>query len=279
VKTVIEYEDLDHDTRHKLIDVLRRLCKDNPLSAHCYATYYLVYEPDRTSAVLLFSNNESIESYALIWYGGKFSIQDVYEVHVWNPAMDVIQEINIPPEKRADIQLHGTISISIDVITGYFRSLGFRKFHVEEYYDMVCGYKDFKPSPFEKLAVRLGEEHATLYKDLELERGIEIGIDEARSILREYTHYGVIIDDILVAIAARYVTLPEIHVLGGIFTRKEYRRRGYARAVTSALTREAVASRTLAGLHVEVDNEPAINVYRNLGYKIIKTRTWIYAHP
>ena len=60
---------------------------------------------------------------------------------------------------------------------------------------------------------------------------------------------------------------------------KEYRGKGYAKAVVSALTREAVTSGALAGLHVEEDNEPAIRIYENLGYKIIKTRTWIFAHP
>ncbi len=54
---------------------------------------------------------------------------------------------------------------------------------------------------------------------------------------------------------------------------------GYAKAAVSALTREAVASGAYAGVHVEENNEPAIRVYRNLGYRITKTRTWIFAHP
>ena len=73
-----------------------------------------------------------------------------------------------------------------------------------------------------------------------------MGLDEAKEILRTYTHYGVIVNDVLASIAARYVTLPEIHVIGGVFTRREYRGRGYAKAVTSALTKEIVDFRTLA---------------------------------
>jgi len=68
-------------------------------------------------------------------------------------------------------------------------------------------------------------------------------------------------------------------MIGGVFTRKRYRGRGYAKAVTSALTREAVFSGAVAGLHVEVDNEPAIKVYKNLGYQITKTRTWVFTYP
>ena len=88
-----------------------------------------------------------------------------------------------------------------------------------------------------------------------------------------------IVDNVLASIAASYVTLPWIRVIGGVFTRRKHRGRGYAKAVTSALTRETVSSRATAGLHVEVDNEPAIKVYKNLGYRITKTRTWIFAYP
>lgn len=84
------------------------------------------------------------------------------------------------------------------------------------------------PAPLERLAVKLGE-HAPLYRDLELGRGIEISIGEAREILRKYTYYGVIIDGVLASIAARYITLPVIRIIGGVFTRREYRGRAMPR--------------------------------------------------
>ncbi len=54
---------------------------------------------------------------------------------------------------------------------------------------MICDRESLEPSPLEELAVRLGEEHALLYRDLELERGIELSVDEAREILKEYNVY------------------------------------------------------------------------------------------
>lgn len=276
--TVHKLKGSELTARHWIASMLSRLCKDSPLSAHCYAIYYLTRRPSRTE-ILVLASGGSIKSYALIRYGGEFTIEDVYEIHLWNPTNDVVAGINISPDKRVDIQLHDNTSIGTGEIIDHFRSLGFREFHVEEFYDMICGRESFNPSPLEGLAIKLGEKHAYLYKDLELERGIEMTMDEAREILKEYTHYGVIVDYILASIAARYVTLPWNHVIGGVFTRKEYRGRGYAKAVTSALTREAVASGAYAGLHVEVDNEPAIRVYKALGYRVLKTRTWIFAHP
>ncbi len=278
METLIKLKDLEPDLQQQLINLLGRLCREDLLSAHCYATYYLTYEPYRTELLLVTSNN-NIESYALIRYSGKFTIQDIYEVHIWNPSNNLVSEINIPPDKRVDIQLYNATHNDVEVVVRHFRNLGFRRLYVEKFYDMICSREDFKPSPLEKLAIKLGREHASLYRELELLRGVEISIDEAREILKEYTHYGVIINDTLVSIAARYITLPVIHIIGGVFTRKEYRKKGYAKAVSSALTREAVSSGASAGLHVEVDNEPAIKVYTKLGYKIIRARTWIFAHP
>jgi len=265
-------------SRRWLIDVLASLCKENPLTVHCYAVYYLMREPDRTEIVLM-ASGDSIESYALVWYGGNFTISDIYEVHIWNPTREVVLGISIPPDRRVDIQLYDNAPSDVELVTSHFRSLGFSRFHIEEFHDMVCTHESFTPSPLEKLAVRLEERYASLYRDLELERGIEISFEEAREILKTYIHYGVIVDNVLVSIAASYVTLPWIYMIGGVFTRERYRGRGYAKAVTSALTREAVFSEAIAGLHVEVDNEPAIKVYKNLGYQITKTRTWVFTYP
>ena len=88
----------------------------------------------------------------------------------------------------------------------HFRSLGFKKFRTEEFYDMVCDCSSFSPSSLERLAVKLGEEYVPLYRDLEFGRGIEITLDEASKILEKYTHYGVIVNNTLAFIVARYVT-------------------------------------------------------------------------
>ena len=278
MNAILRLKDLEHTTQQRLMNILNKLCEDQPLSIHCYAIYYLTYEPHRTE-LLLMTSGSNIRSYVLVWYGGKFIIQDIYEVHIWNPISDIVSKIDIPPNKRVDIQLYNSTLSDIEIVKKHFKALGFRRFSIEEFYDMVCDRESFNPSPLEKLAVKLSEEHALLYKDLELERGVEISVDEAREILKEYTHYGVIINNVLASIAARYITLPRIHLIGGVFTRKRYRGKGYAKAVTSALTRDAIASGAIVGLHVEVSNKPAIKVYRSLGYKVIRTRTWIFAHP
>jgi len=258
------------------LNVLARFCRENPFSAHCYAFYYLMHEPCRTEIVLVASGN-AVESYSLIRYGSRFTIMDIYEVHIWSPAREVVREISIPPDKRVNIQLHNSTPNDIELVINHFKSLGFREFQVGEFHDMICIHESFKPSSLEKLAVKLGEEHASLYRDLELERGIEISVEEAREILKTYLHYGVIVDGVLVSIVASYITLPWIYIIGGVFTREKYRGRGYAKAVVSAITRKALSSGAVVGLHVEVGNEPAKRVYKTLGYQIARIRTWIFA--
>ena len=233
MSTVFKLKGTELASRQWPMNVLTRLCKENPLSAHCYAVYYLTHEPDRTEIVLM-ASGDNIESYALVWYGGRFTIMDVYEVHIWSPSREVVQVIKIPPDKRVDMQLYDNAPSDVELVTSRFRSLGFSGLHVEEFHDMVYTRESFTPSPLERLAVRLEEKHASLYRDLELEREIEISVEEAREVLKTYIHYGVVVDNVLASIAASYVTLPWIYLIGGVFTRRRYRGRGYAKAVTSA---------------------------------------------
>ncbi|MCD6278253.1 MAG: hypothetical protein J7J11_01075 [Desulfurococcales archaeon] len=51
---------------------------------------------------------------------------------------------------------------------------------------------------------------------------------------------------------------------------------GTAKAVTSAITKDAVASGARALLHVREVNKPAIKVYEALGYKEISRKPWIF---
>ena len=151
------------------MNVLVRLCKENPLLAHCYAVYYLTREPGRTEIVSVASGS-NIDSYALVWYGDKFTIMNIYEIHVWKPTKEVVLEISVPPDKRADIQLYNSTPRDVELVISQFKNLGFSRFHVEEFHDMICTRESFMPSLLEKLAMRLRGEHSLLYRDLERDK-------------------------------------------------------------------------------------------------------------
>jgi ribosomal protein S18 acetylase RimI-like enzyme len=45
------------------------------------------------------------------------------------------------------------------------------------------------------------------------------------------------------------------------------------------MTERVLMSGTIALLSVEVGNELALNIYRKLGYRVIRTRPWVMAYP
>jgi predicted GNAT family acetyltransferase len=55
-------------------------------------------------------------------------------------------------------------------------------------------------------------------------------------------------------------------VVGNVLTHVDYRGRGYATAVTGAVTAELLRSCDQVALNVRSDNPPALAAYRRLGY-------------
>jgi len=110
-------------------------------------------------------------------------------------------------------------------------------------------------------------------------RNTELTLQEARDLTNKRTYYTVILDNKIVSAAATCVKLPEIHIVCNVYTRLEFRNRGYAKAVTSAITKRAIVSGAIAHLSVEVNNELAIRVYNKLRYRVVNTRPWITARP
>lgn len=43
--------------------------------------------------------------------------------------------------------MYGSASSDVEIVMDHFRSLCFRRFHVEEFHDMVCDSGSFNPSP------------------------------------------------------------------------------------------------------------------------------------
>jgi predicted GNAT family acetyltransferase len=83
------------------------------------------------------------------------------------------------------------------------------------------------------------------------------------------------IDDKLISYAGSFLQLPQVWMIGGVYTHPNYRNRGYATLATSAITEEALNNAGLASLFVRADNYPAIRVYEKIGYKKIGEKLWV----
>ncbi len=81
-------------------------------------------------------------------------------------------------------------------------------------------------------------------------------------------YYGMRVNGRLVAAAGTHVVSPSarLAVVGNVLTHLDYRGRGFATAVTGAVTAELLRSCDQIVLNVRADNPPAINAYRRLGY-------------
>jgi len=81
-------------------------------------------------------------------------------------------------------------------------------------------------------------------------------------------YYGLRVNGQLVAAAGTHVVSPgaRLAVVGNVLTHVDYRGRGFATAVTGAVTAELLRTCDQVVLNVRSDNPPALNAYRRLGY-------------
>ena len=88
------------------------------------------------------------------------------------------------------------------------------------------------------------------------------------SAIAEGVYYGIRVNGRLVAAAGTHVVSPQarLAVVGNVLTHIDYRGRGYATAVTGAVTAELLRTCDQVALNVRSDNPPALQAYRRLGY-------------
>ena len=81
-------------------------------------------------------------------------------------------------------------------------------------------------------------------------------------------YYGLRVNGQLVSAAGTHVVSPgaRLAVVGNVLTHIDYRGRGFATAVTGAVTAELLRTCDQVVLNVRSDNPPALNAYRRLGY-------------
>lgn len=81
-------------------------------------------------------------------------------------------------------------------------------------------------------------------------------------------YFGIRVRGRLVAAAGTHVVSPQarLGVVGNVLTHADHRGKGYAKAVTGAVTAELLRTCDDVALNVRSDNPPAINAYRRLGY-------------
>ncbi|HML03332.1 MAG TPA: GNAT family N-acetyltransferase [Candidatus Bathyarchaeia archaeon] len=87
--------------------------------------------------------------------------------------------------------------------------------------------------------------------------------------------YGVFLNEELVSYAGSFLQLPQVWMIGGVYTHPNHRNKGYATLATSAVTEEALKNAEAAALFVRSDNYSAIKAYEKIGYKMVSEKVWV----
>ena len=253
----------------KVWDALRRLYLSDPLT-HCYLMYDLIYELERTD-IWSVMDDEGVSSYLLVWRG-----MGGLGLHIWRYNR-ILPLKSVLSEAKGKIVLHLYSKEDLKALIPLIEDMGLR-YEVKWFKDMVVESAHFKPL-MERKAVRLNaKEHLVHFLRLKSVQGRELGEEEAMRLIERWRYYGIFEGGELVAIACRYIALPEVWVIGDVYTHPAHRGKGFAKAVTSAITRDALASGASALLHVDRGNTPALRVYERLGYIALRERPWVLLH-
>jgi ribosomal protein S18 acetylase RimI-like enzyme len=126
----------------------------------------------------------------------------------------------------------------------------------------------FKPRPADVerlLPIEIGE----------LNRLYQLGFSSwlPASAIVDGLYCGIRVGGRLVSAAGTHVISPaaRLAVVGNVMTHADFRGRGYATAVTGAVTAELLRFCDQVVLNVRADNSPALAAYRRLGYQIYVT--------
>ena len=227
-----------------------------------------MYELDKTYVAFKLKDSK-ITGFALLWKG-----MVPYGLHLYGDFEDFIDELDL--DKEAFVMTYTSDGLSKQVKHLFKRKGGLEDLGI--FLDMVVDSKSFKPYYPEK-AVRLGREHVAEFMEVKKEQGRGISVEEALKRLSKYRYYGVFFEGKLASIACAHLVMPELWIIGDVYTRKKFRGRGFAKIATSAITRDAIRCSGKAMLHVREDNKPAVKVYRKLGYRAVSKRRWYYFKP
>ncbi len=252
---------------------LARLYESDPFT-HVYLAYDAVYEASR-ARVYVERRGDGVAGYVLVWRGPR-----QVALHVWGRAEGILGSVGLEGLCAAGCIVHVHSRHLLDPVLAALEGVG-GGVNVRWYLDMVVDEDSFKPyrgAPTVKLSPR-DPRHAMALAELKGLQGAELTLGEASRLIRLMRYHGVFEGGKLVSIAGTHVRASGVWVVGDVYTRPEYRGRGYAKAVTSAVTVEAISAGAKALLHVEEDNLPAIRVYEALGYKVIGRKPWVYVSP
>lgn len=229
----------------------------NPIQ-YAYIIYDLLYYPEYTELYLNVVGS-SIVGYILVWRGPVTAIHiygsvDVEPIYSWlggRVHIHALAKANVIQDIVGRLGKGGLVGTS-RMLTMACTANTYRRYSA-----VIPGYVVRR--------LNLGDlgEFTKVVRVSEAEAA-------ARLASPHWHYYGAFTGGKLASLGGTYLKLPEIWIIGDVVTLPEHRGRGLAKAVVSAITDDALKSGAMAMLHVDEDNEPAVRVYRSLGFLAIQ---------
>jgi ribosomal protein S18 acetylase RimI-like enzyme len=255
---MIAIKKVEENNKQSVIDSIK-----SDVIKHVFAFYDIQYEPEKTIIYAAFEN-ERLKGYILIYVALDFpSI-------VLECEEDTAEKLLVySPENHFIMHTQPNL---LPIIK--------RKFPEAKHYDenwmlVKKGQANFFKST---LARRLRtEDDASKLADLlstrkERSRGTVNGF---MNMISNMPTYGIYENTKLVSYAGSFIQLPQVWMIGGVYTHPDYRNRGYATLATSAVTEEALKNAETAALFVRSDNFSAVRVYEKIGYENLGKKLWV----
>ena len=90
-------------------------------------------------------------------------------------------------------------------------------------------------------------------------------------------YFGIFKNNQLVSIAGQRMQTNDFIEVSGVVTHPEFAKRGFAKQLTQYVTKDIITDGKHPILHTTKGN-PAIKLYKNLGYQITRDMNWWYFH-
>jgi len=255
---MVKIEEINERNKSLIISSLR-----SDIIRHVFAVYDIQNDPQHTTTYVAFENG-NLEGYILI-----YTAADVPSV-ILECEGKVAERLleHAPPSKFI---VHAPPNLLPAIKKRYPDA----EHYVEDWMLVRKNEGRFYRS---ELVRRLrSEEDALKLANLLLSRK-----DRPAGMLRKYADWvskmpmcGVFEEGQLVSYAGSFIQLPQIWLIGGVYTDPEHRNRGYATLATSAITEEALKMAEAAALFARSDNHPAIRTYEKIGYRKIGEKVWV----
>jgi len=254
---MLEVKKVDESIKQSIIDSLRA-----NVIRHVFAFYDIQYEPEHTTMYAAFENKH-LKGYVLI-----YTALDFPSV-VLECENDITEKlIEYAPENH--FIMHAPPNV-LPIIEDKFPKA---KHYVEDWMLVKKGqanlfgsehvYRLCSEDDASRLAILLSSRE-------DRPKRTKIYMDW----ISKMPIYGVSVNSELVSYAGSFLQLPQVWMIGGVYTHPSYRNKGYATLATSAVTEEAFRQAETAALFVRSDNYSAIRVYEKIGYKKIGEKLWV----